>query len=162
LTAHITCSLQRASAALAFADALRDNGPRAGPAGPGAPYCGRSSGVEHNLAKVGVVGSNPIARSKKANKNSVSRQARFSEPFLSDPGQQGEVDGESPGQRTDRGEGACRALVTGNLRFLRLMTKRVGVALRHQRSRELVRAEQGRGSTWSGRSPASVVNQRFD
>ena len=26
--------------------------------------CGRSSGVEHNLAKVGVVGSNPIARSK--------------------------------------------------------------------------------------------------
>jgi uncharacterized protein affecting Mg2+/Co2+ transport len=24
---------------------------------------GRSSGVEHNLAKVGVVGSNPIARS---------------------------------------------------------------------------------------------------
>jgi hypothetical protein len=25
---------------------------------------GRSSGVEHNLAKVGVVGSNPIARSK--------------------------------------------------------------------------------------------------
>ena len=27
--------------------------------------CGCSSGVEHNLAKVGVVGSNPIARSKK-------------------------------------------------------------------------------------------------
>ncbi len=26
--------------------------------------CGCSSGVEHNLAKVGVVGSNPIARSK--------------------------------------------------------------------------------------------------
>gem|GEM_PF-6229777 len=25
---------------------------------------GRSSGVEHNLAKVGVVGSNPIARSR--------------------------------------------------------------------------------------------------
>ena len=25
--------------------------------------CGCSSGVEHNLAKVGVVGSNPIARS---------------------------------------------------------------------------------------------------
>ena len=27
------------------------------------PHRGRSSGVEHNLAKVGVVGSNPIARS---------------------------------------------------------------------------------------------------
>ena len=27
---------------------------------------GRSSGVEHNLAKVGVVGSNPIARSSLA------------------------------------------------------------------------------------------------
>jgi hypothetical protein len=27
------------------------------------PERGRSSGVEHNLAKVGVVGSNPIARS---------------------------------------------------------------------------------------------------
>ncbi len=26
--------------------------------------CGRSSGVEHNLAKVGVEGSNPFARSK--------------------------------------------------------------------------------------------------
>ena len=26
-------------------------------------YCGRSSGVEHNLAKVGVEGSNPFARS---------------------------------------------------------------------------------------------------
>ena len=25
--------------------------------------CGRSSGVEHNLAKVGVEGSNPFARS---------------------------------------------------------------------------------------------------
>jgi hypothetical protein len=28
-----------------------------------APACGRSSGVERNLAKVEVVGSNPIARS---------------------------------------------------------------------------------------------------
>src|SRR5690606_12876846 len=27
--------------------------------------CGRSSGVEHNLAKVGVEGSNPFARSNK-------------------------------------------------------------------------------------------------
>ena len=26
-------------------------------------WCGRSSGVEHNLAKVGVEGSNPFARS---------------------------------------------------------------------------------------------------
>jgi hypothetical protein len=29
--------------------------------------CGRSSGVEHNLAKVGVEGSNPFARSNKIN-----------------------------------------------------------------------------------------------
>jgi hypothetical protein len=28
--------------------------------------CGRSSGVEHNLAKVGVEGSNPFARSNKS------------------------------------------------------------------------------------------------
>ena len=27
-------------------------------------YCGSSSGVEHNLAKVGVAGSNPVFRSK--------------------------------------------------------------------------------------------------
>ena len=27
--------------------------------------CGRSSGVEHNLAKVGVEGSNPFARSSR-------------------------------------------------------------------------------------------------
>ena len=32
-----------------------------------APGCGCSSGVEHNLAKVGVVGSNPIARSNSSN-----------------------------------------------------------------------------------------------
>ena len=30
----------------------------------GATECGRSSGVEHNLAKVGVEGSNPFARSR--------------------------------------------------------------------------------------------------
>ncbi len=30
---------------------------------PSSAGCGRSSEVEHNLAKVGVVGSNPIARS---------------------------------------------------------------------------------------------------
>src|SRR5271168_3531847 len=29
--------------------------------------CGRSSGVEHNLAKVGVEGSNPFARSNEIN-----------------------------------------------------------------------------------------------
>ncbi len=34
--------------------------------------CGCSSGVEHNLAKVGVVGSNPIARSKIAARKSKS------------------------------------------------------------------------------------------
>ena len=32
-----------------------------------APESGRSSGVEHNLAKVGVEGSNPFARSKISN-----------------------------------------------------------------------------------------------
>jgi hypothetical protein len=38
--------------------------------GRGRPHrggCGCSSGVEHNLAKVGVVGSNPIARSNSLN-----------------------------------------------------------------------------------------------
>src|SRR5262249_22048416 len=42
------------------------SGPFGAPAGRlGSPQerCGCSSGVEHNLAKVGVVGSNPIARS---------------------------------------------------------------------------------------------------
>ena len=33
-----------------------------------APVSGRSSGVEHNLAKVGVEGSNPFARSIFQNK----------------------------------------------------------------------------------------------
>ena len=44
-----------------------------------------------------------------------------------------------------------RALDTGDVRFLRLMTKRVGVALRLQRDRGLVRAEQGPGQymIWS-------------
>ena len=31
--------------------------------GPASAQSGRSSGVEHNLAKVGVEGSNPFARS---------------------------------------------------------------------------------------------------
>src|SRR5438045_4746184 len=39
--------------------------PAASPAGGRLPHgCGRSSGVEHDLAKVGVEGSNPFARSK--------------------------------------------------------------------------------------------------
>ncbi len=33
------------------------------------PPSGRSSGVEHNLAKVGVEGSNPFARSKSLDSN---------------------------------------------------------------------------------------------
>jgi hypothetical protein len=37
--------------------------------------CGCSSGVEHNLAKVGVVGSNPIARSNIFNDISNSETA---------------------------------------------------------------------------------------
>ncbi len=39
--------------------------------------CGRSSGVEHNLAKVGVVGSNPIARSKFRNAQKPRKTAAF-------------------------------------------------------------------------------------
>ena len=41
---------------------------------------GRSSGVEHNLAKVGVEGSNPFARSKSANslKLLISAKLAFS------------------------------------------------------------------------------------
>ena len=37
-----------------------------GPATIAWPKSGSSSGVEHNLAKVGVVGSNPIFRSRNA------------------------------------------------------------------------------------------------
>jgi hypothetical protein len=41
------------------------------------PYgCGCSSGVEHNLAKVGVVGSNPIARSNRFSDIANSCMAR--------------------------------------------------------------------------------------
>ncbi|GBQ80565.1 hypothetical protein AA13595_0380 [Gluconacetobacter johannae DSM 13595] len=36
---------------------------------------GRSSGVEHNLAKVGVVGSNPIARSRFSKENQSVKAA---------------------------------------------------------------------------------------
>src|SRR6266568_8904706 len=42
--------------------------------------CGCSSGVEHNLAKVGVVGSNPIARSKDQR---ISACYRFGDPKAS-------------------------------------------------------------------------------
>ena len=38
---------------------------------------GRSSGVEHNLAKVGVEGSNPFARSKFSKENKRLFLARF-------------------------------------------------------------------------------------
>src|ERR1700745_2291156 len=38
--------------------------------------CGCSSGVEHNLAKVGVEGSNPFARSKLYRKNQYLREGR--------------------------------------------------------------------------------------
>src|SRR5450755_107725 len=46
--------------------------------------CGCSSGVEHNLAKVGVVGSNPIARSKIAARKSkkLRRRAQRSSAFI--------------------------------------------------------------------------------
>jgi hypothetical protein len=45
---------------------------------PAAAGSGCSSGVEHNLAKVGVGGSNPLARS-----NSVKTVERMTpEPFL--------------------------------------------------------------------------------
>jgi hypothetical protein len=37
------------------------------------PDRGCSSGVEHNLAKVGVVGSNPIARSNKIKRLQATR-----------------------------------------------------------------------------------------
>ena len=45
---------------------------------------------------------------------------------------------------------AERALDTGNLKLVRLMTKRCGVALRGQRDRGLVRSAQGPGQyhTW--------------
>ncbi len=42
------------------------------PVAPTASGCGCSSGVEHNLAKVGVEGSNPFARSKSPTSDCVS------------------------------------------------------------------------------------------
>ncbi|MEN9753837.1 MAG: hypothetical protein RLZ07_219 [Pseudomonadota bacterium] len=45
---------------------LESYSPHRGPLGPADDGCGCSSGVEHNLAKVGVEGSNPFARSKSA------------------------------------------------------------------------------------------------
>ena len=51
-----------------------------GPIIPAVPFrgpSGRSSGVEHNLAKVGVEGSNPFARSNFLNNaNDVTAQVR--------------------------------------------------------------------------------------
>src|SRR5580658_5637475 len=43
--------------------------------------CGRSSGVEHNLAKVGVEGSNPFARSKISKTINVLRDGRLGDLF---------------------------------------------------------------------------------
>ena len=48
---------------------------------PTASGCGCSSGVEHNLAKVGVEGSNPFARSKSPMSDSVSFGWRLSSDF---------------------------------------------------------------------------------
>ncbi len=46
---------------------------------------GRSSGVEHNLAKVGVEGSNPFARSSFSMKiDFAERQKSCSKPVLAD------------------------------------------------------------------------------
>ena len=53
----------RASAAM-IRDTSRQPCCRPGAGQAGAHGCGRSSGVEHNLAKVGVEGSNPFARSR--------------------------------------------------------------------------------------------------
>jgi hypothetical protein len=39
--------------------------------------CGRSSGVEHNLAKVGVEGSNPFARSNNRTAQKPRKTAAF-------------------------------------------------------------------------------------
>ena len=42
---------------------------------------GRSSGVEHNLAKVGVEGSNPFARSKFLHRCARARRFKSLRPF---------------------------------------------------------------------------------
>ena len=52
------------------------------------PVSGRSSGVEHNLAKVGVEGSNPFARSsfsKKTNGFEKVAQAAFCRSEFAEP-----------------------------------------------------------------------------
>src|SRR5439155_8762730 len=46
----------------------------------GSSGCGCSSGVEHNLAKVGVVGSNPIARSSFIGRGSAARSSEATMP----------------------------------------------------------------------------------
>src|SRR5262249_38730799 len=57
--------------------------------------CGYSSGVEHNLAKVGVVGSNPIARSKKP-------QDFSSLPLCAHPGLKVSSRGEAEGKHREQ------------------------------------------------------------
>jgi hypothetical protein len=54
-----------------------------------------------------------------------------------------------------------RALDTGDVKFLRLMTKRCGVALRHQRDNGVVRSEQGPGQylVWEIARAASQIPQ---
>lgn len=49
---------------------------------PDQPPSGRSSGVEHNLAKVGVEGSNPFARSKSSDSNRVMKNMGIFPMFL--------------------------------------------------------------------------------
>ena len=61
-----------AAPAVAIAGALRSYTRRAPDHPAGRFGCGCSSGVEHNLAKVGVEGSNPFARSKSP-RNSAGR-----------------------------------------------------------------------------------------
>ena len=61
---------------VAFAGPLRHIGPARPGAGPGASGC--SSGVEHNLAKVGVEGSNPFARSSSPNASRPRNAGAFS------------------------------------------------------------------------------------
>ena|GEM_PF-5246736 len=62
-----------------------------------APVSGRSSGVEHNLAKVGVEGSNPFARST----GSIQADRHFL----------------ASGEREDRGKSAGNLDIYPALRF---------------------------------------------
>ncbi|CCG41571.1 hypothetical protein PHAMO_280105 [Magnetospirillum molischianum DSM 120] len=77
---------------------MRTSGRRDFPA-PGARQSGRSSGVEHNLAKVGVEGSNPFARSKSLTKVRASSKGwtLWVRPFCCLPAR---VLGSDAGERT--------------------------------------------------------------